>query len=58
MGLFFLKFFQTLNCDWLSGTEITNITVENKGEIILTECQRINEDKREKSQCGDKIEGF
>ena len=26
----------------------TNITVQNKGEIILLECQRINEDKREK----------
>ena len=26
----------------------TNITAENKGEIILIECQRTNEDKREK----------
>ena len=52
-GLIFLEIvsFQTINCDCLSGTEIieTNITVENKGEIILTECHRINEDKREKN---------
>ena len=40
-----------LNCDCLSGTEIIerNITVENKGEIILIECQRKNRDKREKN---------